>query len=410
MTRSVLLAVAFSLSLLDLAWAQDQGPTVAIDGAGTTLRGAVLRVPLTGPALPSVVVELRDGQGQVAAFGQVFEQDGSNHLAILIGHGDGEKLDLRARPVGPSDRLMGHGLRIEEQEQDVRFLIGEELLTVYRNDAGFKPYFWPLIGPTGEALTRAWPMARVEDEDRDHNHQRSFWFSHGEVNGIDFWASDALNSPNPKFGTIRETGRAIVCRGPLVAILRTTNDWCGPDGKTICRDVRTFRAYATGPNRRVLDFEITIEAAGAPVTFGDTKEGSFGVRVASTMDVNAKQGGKITNAEGIIDGDAWGKPSPWVDYTGPVGGRMVGIAILNHPDSFRYPTTWHVRDYGLFAANPFGYHDFGVAKPGEHTLDPGDSITLKYRVILHVGTTSEADIAGAFAGYATPPTVRVEAQ
>ena len=77
----------------------------------------------------------------------------------------------------------------------------------------------------------------------------------------------------------------------------------------------------------------------------------FGLRVATSMDVTSKKGGKIINAEGIENTPAWGKPSPWVDYTGPVGGKTVGVAIFNHPSSFRYPTTWHVRDYGLFAAN-----------------------------------------------------------
>ena len=90
-----------------------------------------------------------------------------------------------------------------------------------------------------------------------------------------------------------------------------------------------------------------------------------------------------------------------------VDGKTVGIAILNHPDSFRYPTTWHVRDYGLFAANPFGWNDFGRAESGEYTLPEGESISFRYRVILHEGDTAAADIASAFAGYATPPTIEV---
>ena len=113
----------------------------------------------------------------------------------------------------------------------------------------------------------------------------------------------------------------------------------------------------------------------------------FGLRVASSMDVNKKHGGRITNAEGLTDDRAWGKASPWVDYTGPVEGKTVGIAILNHPRSFRYPTTWHVRTYGLFAANPFGWQDFGLGRSGEHTLPAGESIRFGYRVILHEGDT-----------------------
>jgi hypothetical protein len=249
-------------------------------------------------------------------------------------------------------------------------------------------------------------MEDVEGEERDHPHQRSFWFTHGDVNGVDFWAADPMNRPNPRFGTIRQTEAQVLSPGGGVAILTTANDWLDPEGEVLCKDLRTFRIFA-GSSPRVIDVDITI-AAVQPVTFGDTKEGTFGLRIASSMYLKRKQGGRIVNAEGITDNETWGKPSPWVDYTGPVAGETVGVAILNHPESFRYPTTWHVRDYGLFAANPFGYSDFkSVDQPGEHKLDTGESLSVRYRVILHEGTTEEADIARAFAAYTQPPKVTV---
>jgi hypothetical protein len=131
------------------------------------------------------------------------------------------------------------------------------------------------------------------------------------------------------------------------------------------------------------------------------------------MDVTRKKAkgqGKITNAEGITDQAAWGKASPWVDYVGPVEGQTVGVAILNHPDSFRYPTTWHVRDYGLFAANPFGWHDFGMKQSGEYTIPKGQSIAFRYRIILHKGDTPSANVPAAFQAYAKPPAVDVKAE
>ena len=88
----------------------------------------------------------------------------------------------------------------------------------------------------------------------------------------------------------------------------------------------------------------------------------------------------------------------------------MGVAILNHPDSFRYPTTWHVRDYGLFAANPFGWHDFGMKKSGEYAIPAGGSIAFLYRLILHKGDTATARVANAFEGYAKPPVVEVSAE
>src|SRR6185295_2116583 len=116
------------------------------------------------------------------------------------------------------------------------------------------------------------------------------------------------------------------------------------------------------------------------VVFGDTKEGSFGVRMASSIRVDSKQGGEIVNSDGLTNQAAWGKPAAWVDYHGPVDGQQVGLAILNHPSSFRYPTYWHVRTYGLFAANPFGLHDFTGSAQAAYVLPANQSFTLRYRV------------------------------
>jgi hypothetical protein len=246
-------------------------------------------------------------------------------------------------------------------------------------------------------------MEKIAGEDFDHPHQRSFWFTHGKVNGVDFWSEQASH------GVIRETTRTTVLSGPVLGRLRTTDDWLGPDGRKVCEDERVLTISRAGTTR-ILDFEITIKATAGPVTFGDTKEGMFGVRVASSMDVDRKLGGRITNAEGLNDARAWGKASPWVDYTGPVQSKTVGITIMNHPRSFRYPTTWHVRTYGLFAANPFGWHDFGLGKTGEYKLDAGQELWFGYRVILHEGQTDPSRIAEAFEDYKDPPRVEVSAR
>jgi len=294
---------------------------------------------------------------------------------------------------------------------EVPILTGGKPFVTYQSNDGPKPYYFPVIGPTGAPYTRAYPMKTVKGEDEDHPHQRSMFFTHGNINGVDFWASDPKNKPNPRFGSIKETSRTVVHNGQLAAVLRTTDDWLGPDGKKVLEDEREVAFYGVGENR-VIDFDITLKATAGPVTFGDTKEGSFGLRVASSMDVKSKMnsGGKIVNAEGITDDAAWGKASPWVDYTGPVDGKTVGIAILNHPDSFRYPTTWHVRTYGLFAANPFGWHDFGQGRSGEHVLPKGESLQLRYRVVLHAGDTASANLPAVFQAYANPPVVEVEAK
>jgi len=290
----------------------------------------------------------------------------------------------------------GTGVEMVPNGKRVQVLIDGKLVTEYISDDGPKPYFFPLFGPSGAAMTRSYPMMKVEGEKYDHPHHRSLWFTHGSVNKVDFW------SEAPGHGTIVETSRPTIAGGPTSGVIKTTDDWIGPDSKKVCEDARTVRISST-KKEIILDFDITLKASEGPVTFGDTKEGMFGLRVATSMDVTSKKGGKIVNAEGVEDKAAWGKASSWVDYTGPVDGKTVGVAILNHPTSFRAPTTWHVRDYGLFAANPFGYGDFGQKTSGEYVLPKGESIRFLYRVILHDGDTASAGIPAQFEAYARSP-------
>ena len=264
----------------------------------------------------------------------------------------------------------------------------------YLTQSGTKPVLWPIIGPTGKPITRAHPMGEGPGEKKDHVHHRSMWFTHGSVNGMSFWHEKGKKSPTIKH---REF---VKVQGGKCAVIVTRNDWLGPDGKKQCEDERTLRFWADG-DARWIDFDITVTASEGPVTFGDTKEGTMGVRVAGTMKVDARKGGKIVNSNGQTDKDAWGKQAPWVDYHGPVDGQTVGVAILNHPSSFRYPTYWHVRTYGLFAANPFGLHDFkGKGHNGSYTLPAGKTMALRYRVLLHRGDQKQGKVAEAFAAYA----------
>ena len=110
------------------------------------------------------------------------------------------------------------------------------------------------------------------------------------------------------------------------AVIQTRNDWMSPEGKRVCEDLRAM-TFGADHQMRWIDFQVRVTASDGRVVFGDTKEGSFGVRVAGTMSVDRKLGGKIVNSEGQVDADAWGKRAAWVDYTGPVDGEIVGIAI-----------------------------------------------------------------------------------
>lgn len=285
---------------------------------------------------------------------------------------------------------------VKQSDDGVTVNLDGKLFTNYVNKSGNKPILWPLIGPTGKEMTRQHPMREAAKTERaDHPHHRSFWFTHGDVNGVSFWHE------NKGSGEIKHREFTKVAGGET-ATIAVINDWLGPDGKKICETHENY-TFGADDKQRWIDAVLTVKASeDHDVKFGDTKEGAFGVRVAGTMKTDAKLGGTIVNSHGQTNAEAWGKASPWVDYYGPVEGETVGIAILNHPESFRFPTHWHVRTYGLFAANPFGLHDFpgGKNADGSHTLKPGESFTLRYRVLLHQGDDKQADIAKAFERYA----------
>jgi len=307
------------------------------------------------------------------------------------------QLTLTPGPVSPPPE----GVTVVAEEGAVQVNLDGELFTRYLTATGPKPICWPMIGPTGKPVTRAFPMEQVEGESQDHPHHRSFWFTHDEVNGVNFWGEGS--------GCGRQVHRAFEAleSGPVYGLIRTRNDWLKPEGTKVCEDTRELRVYRVA-NGRLFDFTVTLRATAGPVEIGDTKEGTLGFRVASSMDVDRGQG-HIVNARGKRDGEAWGQQAEWCDYSGPVEGETVGIAILEHPTSFRHPTYWHVRTYGLFAANPFGLRHF-IGDPtgaGKYTIPAGESITFRYRVFLHRGDAEEARVADVYGEYVDPPVITV---
>ncbi len=287
------------------------------------------------------------------------------------------------------------GVNIAEKDGRLVIDIGGEPFAEYHYQNVSRPFLYPVLGPGGVPMTRNWPMKEVPDEERDHPHQRSVWYAHGNVNGQDFWAE------GPKSGRTVHQKFERVQSGPEVGIIKSFNKLIETDGKTVCTDFRTWRIYNRS-DQRLFDFEITIQATEGDVTFGDTKEGTMGVRIAESMRLKGPKGkpglGHIVNSEGLKDGATWGKRAKWCDYYGPVQGKTVGIAIFDHPENPRHPTWWHVRDYGLFAANPFGIHDF-ESKPagtGNLTVPAGSSMTFRYRFYMHNGDEKQSDVAGQY--------------
>jgi hypothetical protein len=291
------------------------------------------------------------------------------------------------------------GVQISKLEDRLRVEINGKFFTEYYFKNVPRPFCYPLIGPGDAAMTRNWPMKDTPGEDHDHPHHRSLWFAHGAVNGHDFWA-EAKN-----FGKEVHDDFLEVTSGKDAGVIKSKNKWVAADGTVVCTDERTLRFYNPGSvNERVLDFEITLFASNGDLTFGDTKEGTMAVRLAETMRLKGKVGkGHIVNSNGVRDGQTWGKKANWCDYYGPVEDKTVGIAIFDHPQNPRHPTWWHVRDYGLFAANPFGQHDFESLpdkSAGNLVVPAGKSVTFRYRFYLHEGDDQQAKVAERYEQYA----------
>jgi len=183
------------------------------------------------------------------------------------------------------------------------------------------------------------------------------------------------------------------------AIVAELCDYLDPSGKRYLTEKRrlTFRATA---ETRTIDIDQDFTSDDGDVRFDDTKEGGLSIRVPASMAVDENQGGEIVNSDGLTNKDAWGKPAKWCDYHGPVDGEQLGIAFLNHPGSYRYPTRWHVRTYGLFAANPFAQMQYDqTLVDGTTTLKAGQHLKLRHRFLFHRGNEKDAKIEEAWQQY-----------
>lgn len=297
---------------------------------------------------------------------------------------------------------------VKTLEDRVRIEIDGKLFTEYRMSGAPHVYYWPVIGPGGAKMTRSWPMAEAPGEEHDHPHHRSLWFSHGQVNGVDFWSEAASTKGTPKHPVGRiEHDKILEAKGGADSgVLKSSQKWIAPDDSTPVTSTQTLKVYSRPDSERLFDFEVTLTAGDKDVVFGDTKEGSAGIRIAESMRLKGPKStpgaGKILNSEGDADGAVWGKRAKWVDMSGPIDGKIFGIAFMDHPKNPRYPTRWHARDYGLFAANPFCEKEMDKNQPsgaGDFTLKAGQSITFRYRILIHEGDAAAAKVADRFQSF-----------
>jgi hypothetical protein len=280
---------------------------------------------------------------------------------------------------------------------------------------GNKPYVYPLRTASGVVVTRHFPMEEFPGETKDHPHHRGMFFSHGEINGYNFWATEATPPPGAnatrrgpgsgtlaaRRGSMRLTKVVELENGKRSGTIQAIFDGLDPKGKPIMTETRTLTFYSD-PKLRTIDYDIKIDAI-EKLNFGDTKEGTFGIRLATSITEDAKLGGRMVNAEGKQgEKEVWGKRSPWLDYSGPVDGQTVGVLVMDHPSNPRHPTYWHTRAYGLLGANIFGVHDFlnDKTQDGSMVVEPGQSIRFRYRVVIHPGDVSGVDAPAQFKKFA----------
>lgn len=311
---------------------------------------------------------------------------------------------------------------------------GGRPFATYVVDQGNKPYLWPVYGPSGKAMTRAYPMAEVDGEQKDHPHHRGITFGHESIGGDswrfpekwesipgsaglgggDTWHEEATfakdaQGPTPSptatkrlqsLGKIRHREFTEWTVSPKGAVLATLCEYLDASGRPFLTEQRRL-AFGATEELRWIDVDQDLIASEGAVRFDDRKDAGLEIRVPSSMAVDRGGGGEILTSEGARDAAAWAKTARWCAYSGPVEGETLGVAMFSHPGTYRYPTRWHVRTYGLFAANPFGSKNMDRQWPDlTTTLPKGERIRLRHRLVFFQGRAEPAKLNALFEQYA----------
>ena len=292
------------------------------------------------------------------------------------------------------------GVQLKEESETITVTLNDRHFTTFRYaKAQFRPYFFPVLGPNGREVTRG----ETSDISKDHVHHRSLYVAYGEVNDVDLWGEGSNSGRVVPQGFTQKQGGAVVSR------LYTQNSWQTQVGEVLMTDVQNYRIYNLPEDAAILDLDLSFIASVGDVHFGDTKEGGIiSIRVHPSM--NASDGGKMENAfGGINEAETWGKRANWCDYSGVVDGTPVGIAVFDHIVNPRYPTYWHVRNYGLMGSNIFGGSSFerDPSKDGSYTLKQGEEMHFRFRVLIHAGDANVGKVAQKYHDFINPPVVEV---
>lgn len=285
-----------------------------------------------------------------------------------------------------------------------------------------KPVLYPLRSASGNIVTRGFPLHPLPGERTDHPHHVGLWFDYENVNGLDFWNNSyAIPAKNKShYGWIKQQ-QILKAKSGKKGLLKISANWEKQDGTILLKEISTF-IFSGNETQRIIDRTTTLTAQ-QKVEFKDAKDGMLGVRVARQLELPVTQsesfaddkgnittvdadGHKIANgnyltSEGKTGDSAWGTRGRWCMLYGEKEGEMITLGIIDHPKNPGYPTYWHARGYGLFAANPLGQKIFSNGeKTMDLTLQPGQSVTFRYRIVILNGKASKVQmdkLAGAFA-------------
>lgn len=309
----------------------------------------------------------------------------------------------------------------DDAHNKVSVLIEGKLFTAYLYPDNIKkPVLYPLITPHGSNITRKFPLEPSVGERVDHPHQVGVWFNYGDVNGLDFWNNSDSLKPEIRAhsGTIVHKKILNMQDGDEQARLEVAMDWIAPNGETLLHE-NTIFIFQGRDDEYSVDRITKLTATDQKVIFKDNKEGMLGIRVARELEHpsdkpdiftdangiptavpvldNEGVNGNYVNSEGIQGNEVWAKRSDWVNLTSAIGEEKISLVILDHSENVGYPTYWHARGYGLFAANPLGQEVFSDGKESLNlTLQAGEDVTFKYRIIVASKDLGKSELDSRF--------------
>lgn len=309
----------------------------------------------------------------------------------------------------------GFTLKDVPTQKKVEVRYDGKLLTAYCFfDSTEKPVLWPIKTLSGVTITRGYPITPKAGERSDHPHHLGLWMNYESVNGLDFWNNSTAIAAEKKskYGSIRHQKILTSKSNKENATLETLSNWVNQEGLVLLEEKTTF-VFSKNGNDFIIDRIATLEAKVPEVIFKDVKDGMLGIRLARQLEQPSNQADKFVDASGNITpvakmdnegvtgqyqnqegltGDAvWGKRSQWACLQGKKDGETITVEIIDHPKNVGYPTYWHARGYGLFAANPLGQKVFSEGKEELNlTLKQGEKTTFRYRVIIHSGSSLTA--------------------